>query len=131
MALFLKATAAVLLTVVIILTLRKESGNMGMLLGLAVCCMAAVIAMEYLRPVIELINRLETVGNLDSQLVGILLKSTGIGILSEIAGMICADSGNGSLGKTLQFLSAAVILWLSLPLFTQLLELVQQILGEI
>lgn len=45
--------------------------------------------------------------------------------------MVCTDAGNASLGKAVQLLGTAVILWLSLPLFKALVELLQSILGEV
>ena len=64
-------------------------------------------------------------------MLGILLKAVGIGLVSEIAGLVCNDAGNGSLGKTLQMLGSAVILYLSLPIFTAMLELIREILREL
>ena len=64
-------------------------------------------------------------------LIAILLKAVGIGILSEITCMICTDSGNAALGKVIQFLTSAVILWLCIPLFTQLIELIEGVLGAV
>lgn len=64
-------------------------------------------------------------------MLGILLKAVGIGLVSEIAGLVCTDAGNGSLGKTLQMLGSAVILYLSLPIFTAMLELIREILREL
>ena len=64
-------------------------------------------------------------------MLGILLKAVGIGLVSEIAGLVCTDAGNGSLGKTLQLLGSAVILYLSLPIFTAMLELIREILREL
>ena len=93
--------------------------------------MVGVLALSYLRPVIELIDELQAVGQLDSGMLEIILKAVGIGLIGEIASLICSDAGNAALGKSLQLLSSAVILWLSIPLLTQLLELVQQILGEV
>lgn len=126
MDLYWKTAAAVLLAVVMILTLRRQ--EMGLLLGMAVCAMAALAAMQYLEPVVELVDSVREFGELDGQLLVILLKAVGIGLLTEIAGMICADSGNSSLGKSLQLLGTAVILWLSIPLFTGLLDLIREIL---
>lgn len=126
MELYWKTAAAVLLAVVMILTLRRQ--EMGLLLGMAVCAMAALAAMQYLEPVVELVDSVREFGELDEQLLVILLKAVGIGLLTEIAGMICADSGNSSLGKSLQLLGTAVILWLSIPLFTGLLDLIREIL---
>ena len=67
---------------------------------------------------------------MDSQLLQVILKSVGIALVSEIAMMVCADSGNAALGKALQLMSTGVILWLSLPLMKSLLQLVQRIVGE-
>ena len=64
-------------------------------------------------------------------MVKILLKAVGEGLVSEVGALLCTDSGNGSLGKLLQLLGSAVVLWLSLPLFTMLLELIQELLGGI
>lgn len=93
--------------------------------------MVAILAMSYLSPVIDFLRTLETLGSLDSDLVEILMKAVGIGILAEISAMVCTDAGNASLGKAVQLLGTAVILWLSLPLFKALVELLQSILGEV
>lgn len=116
----------------LLLILMQQNGKeMGTLLSLAVCCMVAVVALSYLRPVLDFLATLEALGNLDGDLVGTLLKAAGIGMLTEIASMVCNDAGNASMGKTVQLLGTAVILWLSLPLFTALMELLRSILGEI
>ena len=128
---FWQGAAAVLLAVILCIALGKQGKEAGLLLTLAVCCMVGVLALSYLRPVIELIDELQAVGQLDSGMLEIILKAVGIGLIGEIASLICSDAGNAALGKSLQLLSSAVILWLSIPLLTQLLELVQQILGEV
>lgn len=64
-------------------------------------------------------------------MLGLLLKAVGIGLVSQIAGAVCTDAGNGALARQLQLLGNAAILYLSLPLFSGLLELLQEILGEL
>ena len=127
MSLFWKAAAAVLLAVVLGLSLGKQK-DIGVLLTMAVCCMVAI---SYLEPVLDFLRELETLGDLQGDMLGILLKAVGIGLVSEIAGLVCTDAGNGSLGKTLQMLGSAVILYLSLPIFTAMLELIREILREL
>ncbi len=131
MELYWKGIGAVLVTVVLGLALSKNGKETGLLLTLAVCCMVACGAMAYLKPVIDFIGQLQDLGQLDQELLGILLKTVGIGLIGEISSLLCADSGNAALGKTLQLLTASVVLWLSLPLMSQLLELIQEILGEV
>ena len=131
MDLFLKATAAVLLAVILFLVLNTKGKEFGTLITLAVCCMVAATAGQFIQPVVEFLNTLQQVGNLDGAYLEILLKVVGIGFLSEIAALVCADAGNVTLGKTLQMLAACVILWLSIPLLDSLLDLIQDILGEV
>lgn len=131
MELFIRAAAAALLAVVLGLALEKQGKDIALLLSVAVCCMVMMAAVSYLQPVMTFLRQLESIGNLNGTMVGILVKIVGIGILSEVAAMVCTDAGNGSLGKALQLLGAAVILWLSIPIFSALIELIQQILGEI
>ena len=128
---FLQASAMILLAVILALILKKQGQDMAVLLSIVACCMAAVIAVNYLKPVMDFLGRLEALGNLNGGLVGILFKAVGIGLVSEIASMVCADAGNASLGKVLQILASSVILWLSLPVFTALIELIQKIMGEL
>lgn len=131
MELFWKAAAAVLLAVVLGLALGKQEKDIGVLLTMAVCCMAASIAIHYLEPVLDFLRELQALGDLQGDMLGILLKAVGIGLVAELAGMVCSDAGNASLGKTMQMLGSAVILYLSLPIFSSLLTLIQEILGAL
>lgn len=131
MELFFQAAAGVLLAVILSFALRSQDKDLGLVLTLAVCVMVITLAASYLRPVLDFLGKLETLGNLNGELTQILFKVTGIGIISEIVALVCADSGNASLGKALQTMGTAVILWLSIPIFDALLNLIQNILGEL
>lgn len=128
MELFLKTAVGTILTLVLILTLGKQEKDIALLLCMGACCMIGYLALSSLRPVLEFLYRLEAVGNLQEYGMGALLKMVGIGIVSEVVAELCQDAGKGSLGKQIQFLGAAVILKLSLPLLETLLELVEELL---
>ena len=128
---FLKAAALVLITVILTLALGSKGKETGILLTMAACVMVIILGISYLQPVMDFLRKLETLGNLNGDMTGILFKVAGIGIISEIVGMVCADAGNNSLGKALNIAAAGVILWLSIPIFDALLELIHRILGEI
>lgn len=131
MTLFLQVCGAVLLAVILVLALKSHTKEIGTILALAVCCMTALAALHYLQPVIDFLHTLKRMGGLDGNMVSILLKATGIGIIAEIANLVCKDAGNESMGKSMQLLGTAVILYLSMPLFTALIDLLQKILGEL
>lgn len=128
MELFMKAAGVALIASILGLALSKQAKEMQILLVVAGCCMVAGIAATFLRPVLELLGELQDLGNLNSELTGILIKSAGIGLLSELACMICNDAGNASLGKTVQLMGSTVVLYLAIPVFRGLIELVQGLL---
>lgn len=128
---FWKALSGVLIAVILGLAVGKQEKDFSVLLSLAACCLTTVIAMSYLRPVVDFLCELNAMGKMETGFVSILLKAVGIALISELVCMICADAGNGTLGKTLQILTNVVILSLSLPVFRALVTLIQKILGEI
>lgn len=130
MALYWKATALVMVALLLGLTLRREQ-NFALLLAIAACAMASMAAVTYLEPVVDFLRELEALGDLSGDMLGLLLKAVGIGLISQIAGAVCTDAGNDALARQLQLLGSAAILYLSLPLFSGLLELLQEILGEL
>ena len=131
MTLFLQITGALLLAVILVLVLKNNGKEIGAVLAIGMCSMVAIGTLTYLRPVLEFMRTLESIGGLDKSMVEILLKVTGIGMITEIAALVCKDTGNESMGKSLHLLGSAVILYLSVPMFSALIELFQKILGEL
>lgn len=128
---FVGACGAVFLSIILIVNLSGHRKDMAALLTLAVCVMVALVAVQYIRPVLEFVGELEEIGGLDGDMLRILLKIVGIGVLTEIAVPVCTDAGNASIGKSLQFLAVMVMLSLSIPLFRSLIRVLQEILGQL
>lgn len=131
MTLFVQIYGCIFLVIILVLSLKSTSKEFGAVLSICVCCMTALAALHYLNPVLDILQRLQKMANLDESLVETLLKATGIGMITDIVMLVCKDAGNESMGKSAQILGSAVILYLSIPLFTALIDLLQKILGEI
>lgn len=131
MELFLRALGAVFLGIVLKLSLGAKGKEFSLLISLLVCVLVTMAGIKYLEPVIDFLGILKNLSGTNDQVITIILKITGIGLITEVASLICADSGSASLGKTLQLLGSSVILWLSIPMFSMLMELLQRILGEL
>ncbi len=131
MGTFWQVLGGVLIAVVLILVLCQKGKDVALVLSIAVCCMVLLAAISYLKPVVEFVRQLQQMGNLDSDTMGILLKAVGIGLTGEIGALLCTDAGNSALGKTVQIMASAVILWLSLPLMESLMAMIQRIMGEV
>ncbi len=128
---YIRIIAGALVATILGLTVSKQGKEITLLLAIGVCSMVLIGAISYLQPVVTFMQELQLLGNLDGKLMGIMLKSVGIGLIAEIAALICNDSGNVALGKTIQTLACCVLLWLALPLFQALISLLQKILGEL
>lgn len=131
MSIFLKTAACVIVAVVLCIALSKSGKDISLLLSLLVCCMVIGVGLSYLESVFQFFEKLQAIGNLDTNKMEIILKATGIGMLGEITNLICIDAGYATLGKAVKVLSTAVILWLALPLLESLLDLLDTILGTL
>ena len=131
MSVFFRATAAVLVASILGLALGQKGKEFSLVITIVVSCMVVLVSISFLEPILDLLCQLEALGQLNGEMMKILFKVVGIGLVSEIAAMICGDAGNVSLGKSLQMLGTLVILWMSIPVFQALLNLIQEILGDL
>lgn len=127
----LRVIFGALIAVILGLTLRQQGKDIALLLSVAVCGMIIAVGVSYLTPVVAFVQQLHENTGTDPEFLRIMLKSVGIGLVAEIAGLICTDAGNAALAKTIQILAAAVILWLALPLMSALMELVRKMMEEV
>ena len=131
MSTYLQMVSLVLVTVILCIILNRQGKDISVLLTILVICGVLGVVASYLRPVMDFATRLQTLGNLDSNITGVLWKAVGIGFLGEISSMVCQDAGNSSLGKAIQVLTTVTVVWLSIPLMNALLDLIQKILGDV
>ena len=128
---FIQASAGIMAAVILWIILSRQGKEYALLLSIGACCLAIVVALRFMEPVVELMEQLQTLSGLQNQWLHILLKAVGIGLISEMGTLICNDAGNAAMGKTLQMLGAAAVLWLSIPLINSLIDLLGKILGGI
>ena len=128
---FFQVSAGIMAAVILWIVLSRQGKEYALLLSIGASCIVLVVMLRFLEPVLELVEKIQSLGNLQPEWLNILLKAVGIGMVSEIGALICTDAGNATLGRTLQILGAAAVLWLSVPLVNSLLGLLEQILGGI
>ena len=128
---FLRVTAIVLMSIIVVLMLKGRDQVFAQLLSILVCTIVCVFAVQGIHPVFEFVHNLRGIIDFDSNLMNILLKSVGISVTAEIAELICQDSGNSAMGKAIQLLATAIISCLCIPMLSELLELIQEVLSRI
>ena len=125
---YLKIVACALITVLLCSAVAKQTKDFAVVIGIISCILIAIIAIDYLQPIITFFRHLQSLGELDSESILILFRCVGIALLTEIVAVICTDAGNAAIAKTLQLSAGIIVLWISLPLISQLVELVEEIL---
>ena len=131
MDIYLKVIAGVLITAIISLVLSKQCQEIALLLTICVCCLVVIVLASYLQPILDFAQRLAQLGQLNEDFLSIILKIVGVGLISQIAGLICADAGNQTLSKILQIMTSVVILSISTPLLEEIISLVELVLGDL
>lgn len=127
----LKAISICLIAVVLWITLSSYNKNAALLLSLCVCCGILIPAYDYLSPVLRFFDELQKGSGWDEAAMQTVVRAAGIGMLSELAALICTDAGNASIAKAIRTLATACIMWLSLPMFRTLMELVESIVSKL
>lgn len=128
---FWKAAAVVILTIILSVAVGKAEKDISIVLTVTACCAVIMVAMQYLSDVVAFLWELGNSSDYQTPFIGTLLKIAGVALMTELTGLISSDAGNSSLGKAMQILGNAVILFLSLPMLESFFTIIQEITGII
>lgn len=131
MDVLLKSIACGFVALILGSVLPSDRKEVKMILGVIACCVVAFAALMYLQPVLALIEQVKNLGKINDDMIDILWKSVGVGIVTEISGIVCKDMGIESLERMIQFAGITAILWLMVPLFHEFIKLIEHILERL
>lgn len=117
-----------LTALVIIIILKQYKPEFAIYVSLIAGILLLFLILDKLSGVIGLFNDLASKANVNSQFLGILLKITGIAFLTELAVSICKDSGETSIANKVDLGGKVMIITMSVPILSSLLETVVKIL---
>ena len=129
MDMMIKISAMAILAAVFCVLLRQNEKAAALALSILSCVIVLILALRFLQPIWTVIRQMEDLSGLESGVTAPLFKVVGIGILTQIAGSVCSDAGEGSLGKTVEIAGTALALYASLPLLQSVLSLVEKLIG--
>ncbi len=103
---------------------KKEYAIYSTLIGGAIILF---VSMDTLKVIIDFIKDLSIQGY-NYEFINLLLKITGIAILTEYAVNICKDSGENSIANKIDFGGKIIIISLSIPVISSSLETLTKLL---
>ena len=86
------------------------------------------LSFSQLSGIIQLLQELSNRANINSKFLGIILKITGIAMLTEFAVNICEDSGEKAIAQKIDIGGKVVMITFSLPIISTLLETILKVL---
>ena len=78
--------------------------------------------------IFDVFNNIFKISGVKTSLYSVILKIIGIGYLTEFTANLCSDTGNSSLASKVGLAGKIIILFLALPIITNLLEVIMGIL---
>lgn len=104
-----------LIITIILKEYRKEYAIYAVLIGGMIIIF---YSMDTLKAIIDFINDLSRNKSYNTEFISLLLKITGISILTEYAVSICKDSGENAIANKIDFGGKIIVISLSIPIIS-------------
>ena len=124
----IKIIGIAFLAVIIILILKQYRPEFAMYVSIIAGALILFMSIGKLDGIISLLNTISNSTKINGQFLGILLKITGIAFLTEFAVSICKDSGETAIASKVDMGGKIMIIAISVPIISNLLETVMKIL---
>ena len=115
--------------VVLALMLRQQKSEYALYISLAAAVLILIFSADRLSVVMDTIRRIEEYLQIDSAMIKILIKMTGITYVAEFATGICKDAGFGALGSQIEMFAKLSLMAVGVPVLLALIETVEGLLG--
>lgn len=117
-----------LIALIIIILLKQYKPEFAIYISLLTGALIILLLVDQLTGIVNLIQSIAGKANINSQFLALLIKITGIAFLSEFAVSICRDSGEGAIASKIELGSKIIIISMSIPIISSLLEIILEIL---
>ena len=117
-----------LIALIIIILLKQYKPEFVIYISLLTGVLILLLLMDQLTGIVNLIQSIAGKANINSQFLTLLIKITGIAILTEFAVSICKDSGEGAIASKIEIGTKIIIISMSIPIISSLLEIILKVL---
>ena len=117
-----------LTALIIIIILKQYRPEFALYTSIVAGIFILALSLSNISGVIGMLKDLSSKANINSNFLGIILKITGIAILTEFAVSICQDSGESAIANKIDIGGKVIIITISLPIISTLLETILKIL---
>ena len=117
-----------LIALIIIIIVRQYKPEFTLYVSLLAGAIILLFLMDKIGGIVDLLTTLSNKTAINNEFLTLLIKITGIAFLTEFAVSICSDAGEKAIASKIEIGSKIIIITMSVPIITSLLELVVEIL---
>lgn len=124
----IKIIGIALIALIIIIMLKQYRPEYAIFISILTGTLILLLVMDRLTGIINLIQSIQNKFSINTEFIALLIKITGIVFLSEFAVSICKDSGEAAIASKVELGSKIIIISMSIPIISSLLEIILKIL---
>jgi len=117
-----------LVSLILIIVIKQYKPEFALYVSLVAGIIIFFMVMDKLSGIIDLLMNLSNKANINKDFIVILLKITGIAILSEFAISVCKDAGEAAIASKIDFGAKIIMVGISIPIIASLLEMILKIM---
>lgn len=117
-----------MISLIIIIIIKQYRPEFAIYISIIAGILILVISLQKMGEIVSLIKSISDKAGINGEFLKIILKITGIAILAEFAVSVCKDSGESAIASKIEMGSKVIIISMSIPIISSLLELMLNIL---
>ena len=117
-----------LTALIVIIVLKQYKPEFAIYVSIVAGILILGLSLSSFSVIINLLKDISSRANINSKFLGIILKITGIAILTEFAVSICQDTGEKAIANKIDIGGKVIIMTISLPIISSLLEAILKVL---
>ena len=117
-----------LISLIIIIIVRQYKPEFTLYISLLAGALILLFIMGKIEGIINLLTSLSNKTAINNEFLELLIKITGIAFLTEFAVSICKDTGESAIASKVDMGGKVIIVSMSIPIISSLLETVVEIL---
>ena len=117
-----------LTALIVIIVLKQYKPEFAIYVSIVAGLLILGLSLSSFSGIINLLKDISSRANINSKFLGIILKITGIAILTEFAVSICQDTGEKAIANKIDIGGKVIIMTISLPIISSLLEAILKVL---
>lgn len=117
-----------LVSLILIVIIKQYKPEFALYVSLGAGIIIILLVLDKLLGIIQLLTTLSQKAGINATYLSILLKITGIAILTEFGVSICKDAGETAVANKIEFGGKIIIISISIPIISALLEVIMKLI---